>query len=879
MSPTSSPPSMASRRLDISSLLCNDDLPEPIILAPHLRNKSSAAPSYARPAPSPSTSTSSMSPHHFQPSHPIRHPTPPSNPYPQPPTPHLPVPGPTRLFNGLDALVHAATEERRRLSGGNIATESPLPSRASPVEPSSPAHQFHPSRHDRHRVSDDHGHSPSQQLPIARHSPITSSLHTILSPAPPTQSPIYPSLQHRQHASHEGSNTHLSPIDDSPYRSSQAVLPSPREIQSPRHHPEQGKHMQHIELQRQRQHHDQLLRQEQHQFIRERHNQIEALVTQGPSVPSPLEGTSQPRPLPSPSPIIYSGGRRSDPGLLHGSLPFVQPGLRSYPNTPATSQLYVDHITSHPDKKRRYSDSPSYISSGGDDRLHYEREKMASGDLGYGRPDTAPSTSSFTPRPPSNHGNGRKHLALVELIATNREREWSNSTNTSPAVEPMHDGRGLGSPLGRRSPPGSQIGRARAARKSDEPYPDRQQPVMENGLPSENEDKKSSSPPVNPQVHPPPSEDSRLVLKHSPPLAHSPLPSRPQEEDPHEWFLEHFDEYSGSRPRQPTQHSPSSLPNPIAPSKSPVPKKKMLPPITMPEAAVALERELEELVVTKPTKVEQEIDIDMEVDLAVSELVAETLEVHNPKAEDVVMEVDVEDELLSLVDDRPVDRRSSYHASLPSKHLPSLQPSDESKIVGPCSPSVTAPFVPSPSVSRQPSNRPPSDRGSMPPPPVMALSKSKDKDGKRGERAGSVTAPAPAQKKGKVVGHVNVRSSHYLWTLVPQPAAKSKATNASLTIATKSRTKGGPKSKPKAADGNTTPAASKSTASSGPSKKPLAFRSRSTSVMPVGSVGPEGSDMKPEKQEEEEASEEDDKLYCICKMKYDEDKFMIACDR
>ncbi len=34
--------------------------------------------------------------------------------------------------------------------------------------------------------------------------------------------------------------------------------------------------------------------------------------------------------------------------------------------------------------------------------------------------------------------------------------------------------------------------------------------------------------------------------------------------------------------------------------------------------------------------------------------------------------------------------------------------------------------------------------------------------------------------------------------------------------------------------------------------------------------------------EEEEASEEevvDDKLYCICKTSYDEDKVMIACDR
>lgn len=50
--------------------------------------------------------------------------------------------------------------------------------------------------------------------------------------------------------------------------------------------------------------------------------------------------------------------------------------------------------------------------------------------------------------------------------------------------------------------------------------------------------------------------------------------------------------------------------------------------------------------------------------------------------------------------------------------------------------------------------------------------------------------------------------------------------------------------------------------------------------MPNGSIGPEGSEAKAEKQEEEEESDqEDDKLYCVCKTTYDEDRFMIACDR
>ena len=54
-----------------------------------------------------------------------------------------------------------------------------------------------------------------------------------------------------------------------------------------------------------------------------------------------------------------------------------------------------------------------------------------------------------------------------------------------------------------------------------------------------------------------------------------------------------------------------------------------------------------------------------------------------------------------------------------------------------------------------------------------------------------------------------------------------------------------------------------------------ASRSRSTSVAPVG--------MEAEKKAEEVAEVEeeaaDDKLYCICKTTYDEDRVMIACDR
>lgn len=79
------------------------------------------------------------------------------------------------------------------------------------------------------------------------------------------------------------------------------------------------------------------------------------------------------------------------------------------------------------------------------------------------------------------------------------------------------------------------------------------------------------------------------------------------------------------------------------------------------------------------------------------------------------------------------------------------------------------------------------------------------------------------------------------------------------------------------------PSTSKTTKATNKKTAPSTSRSRSTSVMPGGSAAPEGADaVKPEKQEEEEdsdAANDDDKLYCVCKTKYDEDRFMIACDK
>jgi len=59
----------------------------------------------------------------------------------------------------------------------------------------------------------------------------------------------------------------------------------------------------------------------------------------------------------------------------------------------------------------------------------------------------------------------------------------------------------------------------------------------------------------------------------------------------------------------------------------------------------------------------------------------------------------------------------------------------------------------------------------------------------------------------------------------------------------------------------------------------LAARSRSTSVMPVSRTP--GAENRPPGEAEFDEAEDgmEDKLYCICKTKYDDERIMIACDR
>ncbi|KAG5653072.1 hypothetical protein H0H81_002452 [Sphagnurus paluster] len=826
---------MSSRRLDISSLLCNDQTSEPV------------RPSTTSHGPSPSPSTSPSYPHAAQMLHAHRRASPPPI--------QFPSPSAHKSSFGLEALVEAATEERRRISG----TSPPESDFQGPIDQRQHPH-FH-SQHPPFRSPDDYAQYRS---------PTLSPIQALRSPVQPLRSPAYSPLQHQPQPRHRGPDRHrdephprLSPVDDTHYRAPY-LAPTPL--------PRQQLDLQHQELQRQRQHHETLLLQEQQQQqqARDRHivypdrsaPTLASHLLRGPSMP--LQIDVLPRPSTHPS-----SGRKSDPGQLHHIIAPVNvepiPLVSTHPPS-------IPDRHSYPSKKRRYSDSPVHsISPDEKDRLHREREKMLTGDLGYGRPE--PSTAAAPKPPSSGNPHGRKHLGIGELLSPARETDRIQLVHTPlpPPVEPVRE---THVPVnththGRRSPPGSQSGRAKAARKPEEvvqsPLKPVPQVVPEKRPSPEIEEKKV---PVSPPPPPPPP-----VPEPTPPKPKSrhaptppPKPAKPTEEDAHEWFLEHFDEYNAPAASHPSPpHAPPTPPPPasLSPSRShrsrsPVPTKQPVP-----EAVVSLDQELEELIADPvlPSKVEPDMDID--VDLAVTELVAETLEADDIKDADTGMDVDVEDELLSLLDDRPVARRSAASSSTPgsSSSKPPAPPRPGSNSARHASPSAMSPAsVASPAPGfltpavRPSSTRPTSERGSMPPPASVASGRGKEKDDdKLLERAGSATAPGTKKKK--------------------DTATKSKPKAAAATSTSKSRAKPAAKAKPKTSDASLSATAAKSKA--GP-KKPAGSRSRSASVMPAGP----DTETKAEKQEEEEESDhEDDKLYCVCKTKYDEDRCMIACDR
>ncbi|KAJ7254067.1 hypothetical protein B0H12DRAFT_1115786 [Mycena haematopus] len=428
-------------------------------------------------------------------------------------------------------------------------------------------------------------------------------------------------------------------------------------------------------------------------------------------------------------------------------------------------------------------------------------------------------------RHPQSRGRCGPHRcasALIQFVQFQSRRRHSIRFPARDRVDARSESRIQSPPfpLGRRSPPGSLAGRAKA-RKSDPeepdviPYaPERYNATTVIHLPErEREDyivedrKHKKSHPrfieyaqaAGPSRRPEPQQqDTR---------PHPLPPSRqPKEEDAHEWLLEHFADPSPDAQRRKLDPAKPLSPVPVPSHQIPSP----LVPAT--EAAIALEEEL---------KIEPK-DNEMDVDPA-----------------EEGMEVDVEDELLSLVDDRP-------RMSRPALRLPSATESGSrsgSPMVSASSPSS---FM-----------LPPSERGSMPPPTSTTTGQSKSKESaSRKKETGTKAASKP--KASGAAAKPRAR-----------PAPKPKASRAISDVAAGAG--------PATAKARAPSAISRQSGSVAASMS----RSRSTSVMHGGSVGPDGSSEKPEDEDEDAlaAAAEDDKLYCICKTKYDEDRFMIACDK
>jgi COMPASS component SPP1 len=97
-------------------------------------------------------------------------------------------------------------------------------------------------------------------------------------------------------------------------------------------------------------------------------------------------------------------------------------------------------------------------------------------------------------------------------------------------------------------------------------------------------------------------------------------------------------------------------------------------------------------------------------------------------------------------------------------------------------------------------------------------------------------------------------------------------------VTTKARAKATPKTKLKGVDSTSTSSATggKIKSQANATRRAVTSRSRSASVKPIGDVEESGTG-----QEEGQTTEvlEEDKLYCVCKTRYDEDRFMIACDK
>ncbi|KAF8745555.1 hypothetical protein AX14_006878 [Amanita brunnescens Koide BX004] len=428
--------------------------------------------------------------------------------------------------------------------------------------------------------------------------------------------------------------------------------------------------------------------------------------------------------------------------------------------------------------------------------------------------------------------------------------------------------------LGRRSPPGSAIGRAKAAKEMERNFREATKREPSVSFPPKVASTSSASETFDLKQ-----KEEKRSIATAPPDS---ISASTKQEDTHEWFLQQF-ENSSSQSSQQARRSVSlmvNVPNPPSESVAAVSShdraspallenqgEPSSPPRMSEEAVATLEQELEELL-TEPDETSENNKMDVDIDRAVTKLVADTLindhaEEESPqpdKQDPYLTEADVDIELLRLVDDQPAP--SAIHDNQSQvQNVEERITSPESKAV------VQPPLVDESAVTHDQVVTEPHEHASIQPPaPPSNDVTLKEENLAEAIYVGNKTSKAAASSKKKEAG---------------SKPTKSKVTGSTL----KSKSKSSTKSKSKATEGTATPPLVPLKTNKLPIPPPVkknvsstaASRSRSTSVMPSGSV--EGDNKNVENDEDIDAPTDDDKLYCICKTKYDEGRLMIACDK
>ncbi|KAF8641233.1 hypothetical protein AX17_000867 [Amanita inopinata Kibby_2008] len=887
---------MSNRRLDISSLLCNDD----------------DVPHRSRP-------TSMSSPH------------PPISPPPS---------TPSKPFLGLEALVHVATEERRRLSGGSDS----VPSRHhSPVE-DPVQHSYYQSSRQAQRES------PQQMYAQVPRSPASPYLHRSreqaqsFQPLPEHRSPAptytrtddepqrYQPLQRQrqlqEHVIQQDQYAHNQRLSNVVYSdSSPLTFPPPRPTPSM---PLQVEDTEQLRLRTS----SVIGRSSSDSFTHKypsspmQPEESTPLLVSRSSLRELLTPAIHDSPVPAslstsrlcesvtpvtptmhvyqssifhPSPTSY---RRGSPA--NSARDFQSPSRHEASVTsPSLHSRSTAIIGEGPPSKRRRSDSPSRLSTTMQDVNQAGHE-----------------TSDKPVESDSEAEHGSQHTTVLPTVPppisaaagpTISQRRPGSAAGKKFHLASDSQSRDRGSykvmtAFSRRSPPGSAAGRAKAAKKADDNERNAhgiikkeyaQQPTIDL------RDKDSIA------IQAETSESNELAsAKTPPPRDRLQTTSKIEPQDAHEWLIEQYAKSPTHPPHStPPQNSSaaSTMPDSSVPGPScgtnPAPADlesqeagKILGSFPMHEEVVpTLEQELEELLAEPDEAQGNRMDVD--TDRAVTQLVAEALgdgegeeeeeeeeeeESVHPKQHLSVTEADVDVELLRLVDDQRVPSPTTLSVqprqALENQTSPPLSTSNEEparvlaedkiasgmeEILLKMSPNASAAI---------------SDGGSMPPPTLLTPNlnikgKLKGKDNEENSLGRKTNKSSSGSKKKEV----------------SSKASRSKA-SASSNTNTKPKAKSTTKSKARPSEATATASLPLPKPNKVPIPPPMkrsasstaASRSRSTSVMPGGSVGPEADSKVTERQEEEESSDaanDDDKLYCVCKTKYDEDRFMIACDR